>query len=270
MTNAPVLGQWPNAPLALVLAQIRFEPLLDIEAISKAFHEKVESAFPRVQTSQRLPFFPIPGGAEASVPPNPQMVVFDFMNAGRTKAIRLESNALTYSVTEYLKYEGHFENEWGQAVEALSSLKRPFVTRLGLRYVDFILPAEGALPSDYVASPLGAALEIEGGKPKSQYSMVDYEMMQGALRIQYFQQVGQPLLPPDLQGPLAPPALTFDRADDLTAILDTDRMMDVGNHFSHDEIMSSFSSMHSDLSGMFKRIITEHAKKEWNPPTQGD
>jgi uncharacterized protein (TIGR04255 family) len=268
MTNAPVLGQWLKAPLALVLAQIRFEPLLDIEAISKAFQEKVEVPFPRLLTAHRLPF-PMGGGEAASMVPSPQLVAFDFLNASRTKSIRLESNALTFSVTEYVKYDGHFETEWGQVVEALSSLKRLFVTRLGLRYVDFILPTEGALPSDYVVPPLGQALEIEGGQPKGQYSMVDYKMSQGALRIQYFQQAGQPLLPPDLQGPLEPPTLTFDRAEDLTAILDTDRMIDVSDHFSHDEIMSSFSSMHSDLSGTFKRIITERAKKEWNTPDQG-
>lgn len=270
MTNAPVLGQWPKAPLALVLAQIRFEPLLDIETVAKAFQEKIEELFPRVQAAHRLPFFSMSGGGEGQIPQSPQLVAFDFMNAEKTKSIRLESNALTFSVTEYLKYDGHFEEEWSWAVGALSSLKRLFVTRLGLRYVDFILPTNGASPADYVVPPLGQALEIEGGLSKNQYSTIDYAMSQGALRIQYFQQIGQPSLPPDLQGPLAPPSLTYSDREGLTAILDTDRMIDASAHYSHGEVMSIFSSMHSDLSATFKRIISERAKTEWSTPNQGD
>ena len=267
MTSRPqaALGQWTKAPLALVVAQVRLNSFTDLASIAVPFGERIGKDYPRIQPMQQLiSAFP---GAEGPTPehPNVTLVGHSYSNAENTKSVRLELGAITYAVSAYAQYAGHFEEEWRALVEAASSVKELFITRIGLRYVDFILPKAGAVPEDYVATPLGRAPNLAQGKATVAFNLFNYEMPEGSMRVQFGRSEGRPDLPPDLVGlQLAPsPVMVREFTAEAAAILDIDRSMQPELSLPADEIMSRFATMHNDMSKAFKRIITERAKKDW-------
>lgn len=267
MTNKPqaALGQWAKAPLALVVAQIRFNSFTDLGSIAGPFGERIEKDYPRVQTMQQMTLT-LPGAA-AGAPEQQGVTVIGhgYSNAENTKSVRLELGAITYAVSAYTQYAGHFEEEWRALVEAASSIKELFITRIGLRHVDFILPEAGAVPEDYVAAPLGRAPDLTEGKATVAFNLFNYEMPEGAMRVQFGRSEGRPELPPDLIGlQLAQsPVMKQECAAEATATLDIDRSMQPELSLPADEIMSRFATMHHDMSVAFRRIITERAKMDW-------
>jgi len=262
--KSPVRGQWPEAPLALVLAQLRFETFMDLDAVAVPFREQVEKLYPRVQPIHRLVIPMLGIGATPQEPPKPIVGGYAFNNAENTKSVRLEVGALTYAVSSYAKYEDHFEKEWRELVAAVSSIRELFVTRIGLRYVDFIIPAEGASPDDYVVEPLGRTPAIDGGNAPTAFNLFEYTMAQGQMRVQYGRGVGRPELPPDLQNlQLALSPVMTKETTGSAAILDTDRWMEPAASLPIDGIMPLFATMHADMSTAFRRIITPRALKEW-------
>jgi len=262
--TSPVLGQWPEAPLALVLAQIRFESFMDLDTAASPFRDRIEKLYPRIQPFHALSF---PFASADGTPPDPTRLAvagYDFHNADQTKCVRLELGALTYFVTSYEQYQGHFEEDWASLVLALSPSKDLFVTRAGLRYIDFIVPTTGAHPNDYVQEPLGRAPTVADGSPTTTFNMLQYAMKEGVMRIQYSQASGKMELPPDLQSvQLAPSPVMLKEHKALGAILDTDRWVEPAASLPSPQIKALFSMMHNDMSTAFKSIITTRALNEW-------
>lgn len=263
-TTTPVLGQWPRAPLALVLAQVRFDTFLNLSEVAAVFRERIAKEFPRVQTVQRMTWpIGVAVGAPADPPKDP-VGAYVFANPENTKSVRLELNVLTYAVTSYVKYEGHFEAELKELVLAVSTSKELFVTRVGLRYVDFIVPMNGASPDDYVQEPCGRSPTIDSALAHTAFNLFDYKMDQGMMRVQYGRGHGCPTLPPDLQSLQLTPVHVMEK--DIvgpTAILDTDRWMEPSVSLPAKKIMVLFSTIHADMSAAFRRIITKRALEDW-------
>lgn len=263
-TTTPVLGQWSDAPLALVLAQIRFESFMDLETVAGPFRERIEKLYPRVQPIHRIALSIQAAAGAPQETPSIQVGGYRFFNAENTKSVTLETGALTYAVTSYVQYEAHFESEWRELIAAVAAAKELFVTRLGLRYVDFILPGKGASPDDYVVEPFGRAPAVADGNSITAFSLLEYAMPMGGMRIQYGRGVGGPQLPPDLQGmQLAQSPVMAKEVHGASALLDTDRWMESPASLPVDGIMTRFATMHVDMSAAFRRIITPRALAEW-------
>ena len=260
----PVLGQWANAPLALVLAQVRFETFMDLNAVAVPFRERIEKVYPRVHPMQlvNLPLVGVVGAAPAT--PKGEIGGYVFSNAENTKSVTLDVGALTYAVTSYAKYEAHFENDLGELIAAVSSIKELFVKRIGLRYIDFIVPSDGASPEDYVLEPFGRAPVLDGAATVTAFNLFDFAMSEGRMRVQYGRGADQPELPPDLRNlDLAHSPIMTRKATGPTAILDTDRWGEPSLSMPAADIMASFSKVHKDMSSAFQRIISPRARKEW-------
>lgn len=270
--STAALGQWANAPLALVLAQVRFEQILDLDNLVLQVNTQLSQLFPRL--SKRL-VFPLgaPVGAHQALgqPPAgvPSSTVYQFANAETTKSIRIESNSLTYTVSRYQDYAA-FADELATILQAFvgASGKPLFVNRLGLRYVDFIVPSEGREPSDYIKAPVGQMPVLGKISPAIVLNLAEYPFDGGVLRLQYLTGNGMPSLLDDLQPtPVALAPRTLLKDDQRTAVLDFDRISHTENVLSVEDILASFETMHADMSMAFMSMITDFAKISWNPGT---
>ncbi len=267
-------GQWAQAPVVFVLAQVRFL------AQPEGFTERLQLAISKRYEGDFLPAQPSPV-MEIKIEMDPGAVPkqtvtqtgtgYNIVKCDGRMVVRVEPGSLTMAVNEY-RDSKHLMNLWFPMVTCLKEAGlQGHVSRLGLRYVDFVVPTDGKLPEDYVNSPWNQsatpAFEGAQARPGMFVSLHDIEFKRGRMRLQFMRGFGKPGLPADLQGLLEPRAL-HGSVEQPTAVIDTDRWME-GEAWdpAGAEICEDFKSMHLDLSKTFKTMVSSLARKEWGEPT---
>ena len=258
------LGAWDNAPLALVLAQIRFMPFegCALEEYLNAYSSIIGNEYIQIIPVQQFQIAFGSSNPNEQIAGTPKTLGYDLLNKEATKVVRIEPGSLTFSVTTYSHYPD-FSKEWGRLLNVLSSLGEVKATRMGMRYVDFIIPSEGQVPEHYVKAPLGVS-PLEGEESPIVFNLYEPSRQKGRIRIQYGRGFGPPQFPPDLQGLLSAPARLMRKYDSgLSAVLDIDRWVEAPTFQPKGEILTTFTEMHDDMSTVFGQIITPFAKGEW-------
>ena len=134
-------------PLATVICQLRFAPILRIDADPPAeFQERIRQTYPLLrekspETSIDLPS-DLPEGianlVRASIPTQLKQRAYDFISADETWTVGLTRDFLALSTTKYRRWE-EFRDQLAEALEAFQQTYSPaFFTRIGLRYQDLI------------------------------------------------------------------------------------------------------------------------------------
>lgn len=276
MPETPALtrGQWANAPLVFVIAQVQYSPQAD------GFSEKLCQLIEQLQPQQYLPSqaqpmmqFSVQFG-EGGVPQQQATkagVAYNLIRKDGLMSVRMAPDSLSLAATTY-ENSTHFRGLWAPMVGCLAKANMVgHLHRLGMRYVDFVVPAEGATPEHYVKKPwsLEDFPHLPGAKekPDLHVSVNDLEFGQGRLRLQYMRGYGEPMLPVELQGIIGP-ARRDVRPETATGIIDSDRWMEGSWAPIQEDIDALFEVMHKDLSDVFRAMITERAVEEWNPPKE--
>ena len=268
------VGQWAQAPVVFVLAQVRFP------AQPEGFTEKLQLAISKLHEGDFLPAQSTPV-MEIKIEMEPggmpkQTVTqtgtgYNIVKSDGRMVVRIEPSSLTMAVNEY-RDSNHLMKLWFPMVASLNEAGlQGSVFRLGLRYVDFVVPAEGKLPEDYVNPPWNQSVTpiFEGAlaKPGMFVSLHDIEFARGRMRLQFMRGFGKPGLPADLLGLLEPRAIHCS-VEQPTAVIDTDRWMEGGAWDPvGKEIGEDFKIMHQDLSKTFKTMVSSMARKEWGEQT---
>ncbi|WP_080559103.1 TIGR04255 family protein [Burkholderia multivorans] len=261
----PQKGQWANAPLVFVLAQVRFLPSAAAapEHLRDAITTRIGSRFPTISQTNSLGIEINPNGGP---PRATQSVGYDLVNSDVDGMVRVQPGSLTYAVTSYVD-SPHFRNQWLEIVDALGDVQVTTVTRLGLRYVDFVIPTRGRRPEDYVNAPwnLAGMPELPGAArgPDLHVSMVDVAFPPGRMRLQFMRGVGVPTLPMDLQGMLTPRHQSVHVNVGECAVIDSDRWIDGEHNAGRATVDQLFTQMHTDVSSAFRAMISPLAHDEW-------
>lgn len=260
------LGAWGNAPLVYVLAEVRTEVLADLKNYQPLLAGRFRGEYPiqRTMHAARL----VATGTKLLFEPD-QDPAWEFATPDNRVAVILRTNGVVLHATRYIDSRNllaQLRQVVGVVADAVPSV---YVNRLGLRYVDFVLPRRDERPESYVDPRLNPDLGLsEKGDPIIT-SLVVYPMEQGKLTLRYIRGRGQPELPPDLGQPLLEPSplMKSDKITDTTptAILDTDRILAYPQPepLDPDRVLKQFAGMHADVSNAFKKAITKHALKVW-------
>lgn len=263
------LGRWPNAPLALVVAQVRFvphaqtEPYLAAERIQLA----TELEYPLLNPLQPISVV-IGKGQPVLLPQTMEVTDFELRNTANNKVIKMQRDGLTFMTSAY-QDSTHFLNQWRVFMAALCEDRELRVLRLGVRYVDFIIPSAEHVPEDYFRDGLGRSPGILGEQSPVSFTLYDFPRPDGGqLRLQYRRGFGPPTLPPDLQDSVLPPGgLTTRFPGDISAVLDMDRWRIVNEFMSTDDMIRGLEALRSDMAIAFQNIMTELAEREWKNPS---
>lgn len=272
------LGRMSNAPLAYVLAQVRFEPFLEIEKQIPALQTSLRARYPRFLQTEQVVFQILPQPEEK--PPRVQparLSQWEFSSGSNHAGVIVQQDSLVFHVTTYEDHE-QFGQAWRWVMNQVGSqIPDLFVNRIGLRYVTFILPNSGEIPADYVVDRLrcdpdpGIPYHSHRGLTAAEYRLAEG---QGDLAVRYSRGTGPPTLPPDLTDLSLHPSGIMQRASVVdaqqpTAVLDIDRFMTLGEAYEADALADQFRPMHEDISSAFKALTTDHARTVWKgvPPT---
>lgn len=265
------LGTWPNAPLALVLAQVRFDPEIDTEYKEVAERLKAElgESFPAQKAVRQVSFVFGPGAARESAP-SENIVGRELRSDDDRRALRLQEGVMTYTTSLY-EDSRHFLAEWRLMLDCLCAAGGVKVQRLGLRYVDFIIPTAGKQPEDYFKAGFGDL--PHAFEEMAQTAFVSHEYPRdpkGTIRIQFGRGFAPPSLPPDLGGDgsiALPPALLKKYTGGPSAVLDIDSWRVDSRRLKATEIADEFQLLRDDICNAFRRIITTEAEAEWSTQT---
>lgn len=265
------LGRWPNAPLALVLAQVRFEPTTENspQLLAERIKQRTGSSYPHSIPLQQISFF-VGQGNQPSIPHMPETAGIDLRNSAYVEAIRLQLGALTFTTSDY-QHSADFAVQWRSLMDALCGTSELRVLRLGMRYVDFIIPSAGHVPEDYFLDGLGRSPAALGEQSPIAFNLYDYARPDGGqLRVQFGRGFGPPGLPPDLQDTVLPPVRLSTKSDSsLSAVLDMDRWRPCNEDMSAETITNAIEDLRLDIASSFKSIMSQLAFSEWqNPPTE--
>jgi uncharacterized protein (TIGR04255 family) len=262
------LGRWPNAPIALVLAQVKYEqtPETAPELVAERVKQVAGSRYPTAQKIFQTTFVLGPAGnpeIQNTAQSQATEIGFDLRNPENNEAVLIHRDTFTFMTASYVDSD-HFAEQWKIFMGALFAERELHVKRLGLRYIDFIIPSAGHVPEDYLHG-IGKSPAALGDQSQFASNLYDYLRNDGGrLRLQYFRGVGAPGLPPDLQGTVLPPTrLAIKNAEDVSAVLDMDRSRPIDESMKADTVAASLLALREDIATSFRSIMTKLADSEW-------
>jgi uncharacterized protein (TIGR04255 family) len=266
------LGAWSNAPLAYALAEVRTERLADIKNYQPNIAGKLRENYPIQKTMHATRL--VATGAQIIVEAD-QDTAWEFATPDNKVAVILRPNGLVLHATAY-EDSATFLKQLDDVVDVVASeVPAVYVNRLGLRYIDFVLPSSGEEPEAYVDRRLNPALQLLDSKEEvNATSLAVYRMKSGeTLSLRYIRARGKPELPPDLgmlsldPSRLMLPGIVKDSQP--TALLDIDC------NFTYTPVVrldptrakEQFRLIYKISFNAFTSAITEHAKTVWGAKT---
>lgn len=257
-----------NAPVYFTVAQVQFNPVLNIEGYLAAIQDRMRTAhypdFKRVELKQLI--VPFGSAGEGEQPPAPVFVpqshcVFG-TREGTTEFI-LQTNALALQTTAYDTFES-FVNTFSKGLTIVNdALQLDFTERIGLRYLDAILPKESESLSDYLTvEVLGLSEKLNRGIVHSFNETVTTNSI-GRLISRVIIQKGRVALPPEISA-LAPHiSPRFTLQEGLHAVVDTDAFLALREPFDVQRIESRLTAFHDEINTSFEATVTPYALSVW-------
>lgn len=269
--NAP----WNNAPLFYVLAHIQFNA---IPAMAKYYPEIADRlrhlGYPDAQEDKQsvLSF-----GVEIGGPPDMQKVAqrevlrWRLSNREKSACFLLLEDGLIYQAT-YYKGRDAFIAEARKGLEVVHEIVRlDFVDRIGLRYLDAVMPKAGETLDQYlVPEALGLGGKLDGSLQQAMVEAV-VRLPYGILVSHAYTLTSQDGYPP-MPAELLPLAINinprFKLSDDsisdgLITVLDNDCFIQERVEFSLPSITQKLNQLRDGVGFAFDVSITDFAREVW-------
>jgi uncharacterized protein (TIGR04255 family) len=257
-----------NAPVYFTVAQVRFNPVLNMEGYLPTIQERMRVAhFPDFKrgTIQRLilPFASPSDVSQAPIPSIAPQAHCIFGNIEATTEFVLENNAMALQTTAYDTSDTFFKMLLDGLGIIDDALRLDFAERVGLRYFDAVLPKSNESLSDYLTSEvLGLSHKI-GDKLSYSYSETVTINASGQLVSRVVIKDGRVQLPPEVTvlAPRINPRFT--EPNGRHAILDTDAFYEQREAFNLEKIGSKLVALHAEIQKSFKATVTPFAITAW-------
>lgn len=266
-----------NPPVYFVIGQIKHNAVLQLNNYIAGIQENLRKAgYPDYRTATAINTVLTPqqdgrgpDAAAASVTIK-QVAQHRFQNLSRRSCIILAQDAVSFQTTEYETFE-QFSSELWKAVrtvdQAVSGLS--YVERIGLRYLDAVIPQEGETLNQYlVREVLGVSGLVSDIRPSHSFSESalrsdnDYTIV-----TRVFSHEGQLGLPADLGAENMPFLDRFEQfrksAPVRHAIIDTDGSWTGRGEFSESFNANALTKIHDLIDVAFRANLDPHAIKVW-------
>jgi uncharacterized protein (TIGR04255 family) len=257
-----------KAPVYFTVAQIRFNPILNMEGYLAAIQEKMRIArFPdfKRETIQQLtvPFVSSSEGGQVPTPSFVPRARCIFGNMEGTTEFVLENSALALQTTDYDTFEIFSKMLLDGLGIVHDALKLDFTQRVGLRYLDAVLPKENESLSDYLTPEvLGLSLKL-AGKLSHSFSETVTMNTSGQLVSRVIIQYGHLGLPPELM--ILAPRINprFTQPEGRHAIIDTDAFFEQREAFNLEKLGDRLLALHGEIQKSFDATVTPFAINAW-------
>ncbi len=254
-----------NPPVYLTLAQVRFNPILKLGDFLPSIQESLRQAgYPDFE---RQNIISIQITAQDGQPPAPtpvQQERFLFGNVEKTHTFILDGQSLTLQSTNY----GHFEAFSTCFLDALSivdnAMKLAFTERVGLRYLDRVMPQTGETIEQYLVDQVKGMNSRLTGRPIYAFTEAMNEIENIKLLSRVAIQEGPLAFPPDIQPGNMRISEKFTSYIGNSAILDNDGCVEGREVFSKKAVAEHLDAIHKVIGAAFRATATPHAFTTWD------
>lgn len=260
-----------NAPVYFAIVQARHNPVLQLGTYVAEIQEKMRRAgYPDFARGATMVFNMTAANQEdadkSMMPQVSQNERYLFSNREKDSGFILEPTAVSFQTTSYDTFEP-FVTEFLKGLGIVHDcVTLSYCERLGLRYLDAVVPEEGerALDKYLVNEVLGLAHRLPSGTNVAvSFSETHIHRPVGNVICRTIIQNGPLGFPIDLQpGPLKLGA-RFAFIDGVHAILDTDASHEGREPFEIGKVKTTLDGLHAEVRAVFDITVTEHALQAW-------
>lgn len=253
-----------NPPLAFVLTEFRFSPILDINEYIPKIQSALRAKLPILRETETQEIDVSPTGISLKSQAN-----WDFISKNSHTAISINENRLLYMTSEYESFD-EFKKTCDFLLHTLIQMAGPSLfLRLGLRYSNTILDIEGkGKIENFVNSRLykNDDLGLLGASLR-QTNETLWKTTEGAIFVRSMYGENNILVWPDAEN--LPIKLNKISEKPIKRILlDIDHVWDAQDEiepldFDKELILSKLTSMHEISQQAFWNITTEEGKEAW-------
>ena len=262
-----VLGSWPNAPLAFVVAAVNTSKVSTLGNAIGSLQERLADRFPELVNGagQHVTFGPQGMVAE-------RLPFWMFISEDRTTAAVVRSDLVALQTTGYAGWERFREHLRNVLTAYAATVNLPMVTRIGLRYIDLIVPKAGESPSQHVMEGIrGATLPfLEKGRAMIRNQTAHYFSDSAALSVTYSSDRASPGASSIVFQDFAIDNLAKSEVmakalahDGDVAALDIDRWEETRFKFDIASIIGKLEAFHDDQRNAIHAIATPYALDLW-------
>lgn len=259
------LGTWRNPPLAYVVAEVSISPHYSIAQFVPSIQQSLRDLFPRTDEGREM-VLAIGTPNQAAVPD----CIWRLTTPDNRRGVNIGTRTIALHTTSYLNFLEFAELLTHVLKAVQSSELNPFVERIGLRYIDYILPSDGHQLVDYLVPALHGVTPPGAGRAQTAiwFAIYPFETFTVNARVAAPSLPGM-LLPPNFSAlPLAKPGTMLAAEQRVQqgqsfGIIDTDCSQSINAVFDMQALANNFAQLHTGVSTTFKALISDLAVKEW-------
>ncbi|MBN2327230.1 MAG: TIGR04255 family protein [Candidatus Omnitrophica bacterium] len=261
----------PKAPVYYALAQARFNPVAAMKKYVCEVQDILRQKGYTLFEPQEIKQLHITAASKQS----PETVkvgksaTWLITKPKRDAGFILGTSSLAYHTTDY-ETHNEFLQEFLVGLKAVHQIVRlDHLSRIGLRYLDAVLPDEKETVEQYLAKGLhGVPFEgrLRYGFTESVFETNSEPLIrQGTLIVRIHRAIAPLGYPPDLVPYGLAPMPRFDIKNVIAhAVVDTDHFVEGQMPLNFGEIEQQLISLHSEIKKSFDATITPYAKEVWN------
>jgi uncharacterized protein (TIGR04255 family) len=259
-----------NAPVCYALAQAQFNPIAAmtkyVDEVQDRLRREGYTLYEPHHVSQ-FQFAATPSQTLAE-PQVTQVTNWLITKGDRSSGFILTPSSISFHTTHYETSKEFIPALLGglKAVHEVVGLDH--VARLGLRYLDAVLPQPDETVDQYLADGLQGVRFGATQKYGLNESVFETETgplsAKGTLVARIFRLTGPLGFPPDMIPNGLVPQPKFDRKDILPhAVIDTDHFVEGPMALDFDKLGEQLTSLHQTIRQVFDKTISRHAEAVW-------
>lgn len=264
------LGTWTNAPLAYVVAEVRFGNIMSLDPVAARFQDLITEHYPNLVKGQGVALSFGEQGVSTQVVPR-----YQFLAEDRRSAVVLTNDTLSLHATAYVdsvRFADALTTMWGAWSQ---SRPKTFVERFGLRYWDIVVPEGGLSVADFFAAPFAATETLWSGKQIARHTHeLVYNVDSGvphtvAARLGTVP-AAQPFPPNFAIVPELTHAERLQRVTNMAretgpmiGFVDVDASADIKRTLDVTSFIECAKSLHRSQSDIFKTVTSEQGQAVW-------
>jgi uncharacterized protein (TIGR04255 family) len=254
-----------NPPVCLTLAQVRFNPILKLADFLPSIQESFRQAgYPDFDRQHLISIQLSAQDGQGPTPTPIQQERFQLGNVEKTHVFILDGQSLTLQSTNY----GQFETFSACFLEGLNivhdAVKLAFTERVGLRYLDRVMPQPGETIEQYLVEQVHGLTSRLDGRSLYSYAEAMNEIGNIKLLSRVAIQDGPLAFPPDLQPGNMRITERFTSYVGISAILDNDGFFEGREVFSTNVVADHLDAIHKVIGAAFKTTATPYAFVAWD------
>lgn len=260
-----------NAPVYYALAQAKFNPVAAmakyVDEIQDHLRREGYTLFEPQQTTH-LQFTASPAGQAPNEPQVGQTTSWLITKSDRTAGFILSASSITFHTTHY-ETNNEFIPELLRGLRAVHEVvKLEHIGRIGLRYLDAVLPQPGETVDQYLADELHGVRFNANQKYALNESVFETEtgplLPKGTLIARVHRMTSPLGYPPDMVPHGLVQMAKFEIKDARPhAVIDTDHFVEGRIPLDFDQIDAQLLALHATIKLVFEATITDHARDVW-------